>query len=76
MSRENVEAAREVLSAVARRERSRLIELTDPEIEWHSFFADLNEYHGHVFRFSGGRLRRFRAFSDPEQALEAVGLRA
>jgi ketosteroid isomerase-like protein len=129
MSRQNVEAAREVLSAVERRDRSRLIELTDPEIEWRSFFADLSEYHGHdgliqylrdldeafewlrpevgdmldvgdlvvgvgrihyrgkesgaeadtpagwLFRFSGGRLRGFRAFNDPEQALEAVGLR-
>jgi ketosteroid isomerase-like protein len=129
MSRENVEAAHEVLSAVERRDRSRLVELTDPEIEWRSFFADLSEYHGHdgliqylrdldeafewlrpevgdmldvgdlvvgvgrihyrgkesgaeadmpagwLFRFSGGRLRGFRAFSDPEQALEDVGLR-
>lgn len=29
---------------------------------------------GWVFRFRDGRLLRFRAFSDPEQALEAVGL--
>jgi ketosteroid isomerase-like protein len=29
---------------------------------------------GWVFRFRGGRLLRFRAFTDPEEALEAVGL--
>jgi ketosteroid isomerase-like protein len=27
-----------------------------------------------VFRFRDGKLLRFRAFRDPEQALEAVGL--
>jgi ketosteroid isomerase-like protein len=132
MSRENVEAARQVLIAVSRRDLSRLLDLTDADIEWRSFFAALSEtgeYHGHdgvreylsdlneafewihpepgdlldagdvvvglgrvhyrgrgigvetdspagwVFRFRDGRLLRFRAFRDPEQALEAVGLR-
>jgi ketosteroid isomerase-like protein len=132
MSRENIEVAREVLSTVERRDVSRLIELTDPEIEWHSFFAALLEggkYQGHdgirryitdleeawetlradadgemldvgdlvicvgrihyrgktssveteaaagwVFKFRNRRLLRFRAFSNPELALEAVGL--
>jgi ketosteroid isomerase-like protein len=132
MSRQNVEAVREVLAAISQRDLSRLLELTDPEIEWRSFFAAVSEpgeYHGHdgmreyvrdlneafewlrpeigdlldagdlvvgigriyfrgkgsgietdspagwVFRFRDGRLLRFRAFRDPEQALEAVGLR-
>jgi ketosteroid isomerase-like protein len=131
MSRQNVEAVRQVLAAISQRDLSRLLELTDPEIEWRSFFAavtETGEYHGHdgmreyvrdlneafewlrpeigdlldagdlvvgigriyfrgkgsgietdspagwVFRFRDGRLLRFRAFRDPEQALEAVGL--
>ncbi|GAC1436054.1 MAG: hypothetical protein NVSMB51_06690 [Solirubrobacteraceae bacterium] len=129
MSQQNVDVAREVLAAVARLDLARLIELSDPEIEWQSFFADLSAYHGHeglrryvrdlgeafewirpqengmldvgdvvigvgrifyrgresgieadgsagwAFTFRGGLLRRFRAFSDPQQALAAVGLR-
>jgi ketosteroid isomerase-like protein len=132
MSRENVEAAREIIAAISCRDLSRLLELTDPEIEWRSFFAALSseagEYRGHegmrryigdlnevfewlrpevgdlldagdlvvghgriyyrgkgsgvetdspagwVFRFRDSKLLRFRAFRDPEQALEAVGL--
>ena len=43
-----VEAVRNVLDAVARRDLARLLELTDPEIEWQSFFAlHGREYHGH-----------------------------
>src|SRR5436190_22814092 len=50
MSQENVGLVREVIEAVARQDLSRLIELTDPEVEWHSFLAELGEeghYHGH-----------------------------
>ena len=39
MSQENLELAREVFDAVARQDLQRLIELTDPEVEWQSFFA-------------------------------------
>ena len=50
MSQENVKLAREVLAALGTRDPSRLIALSDPEVEWHSFFA-LGEtggvYHGH-----------------------------
>jgi ketosteroid isomerase-like protein len=131
MSEENVGLARQVLDAVERRDLPRLLELTDPEVEWKSFFAvgpDGAHYKGHdgmrryvadleevwetlrpypsglldvgdlvvgvgriqyrgkasgveteeaagwVFRFRDGRLQRFRAFSDPEHALEAAGL--
>jgi ketosteroid isomerase-like protein len=127
--RGNVEAARHVLAAVADRDLSRLLDLTDPEIEWQSFFAlaERGEYHGHdalrryvsdlseafewirpvaedflevgnlvigvgnisyrgkgsgvetespsgwLFKFRDGKLLRFRAFRDPEQALDVVG---
>jgi ketosteroid isomerase-like protein len=131
MSRENVEATRQVFQAVAQRDLAALFDLTDPQVEWQSFFAlgeggayrghdalrqymrDLDEafewmrpeiesllvvgslvvavgriyYRGRgsgveantpvgwVVRFHGGRLLRFHPFSDPEQTLEAVGLR-
>jgi ketosteroid isomerase-like protein len=50
MSRENIELAREFLDAVTRRDPSRLIALSDPEVEWRSFFAIGEEggvYRGH-----------------------------
>ena len=39
-----------MVEAVARRDLDRLLELTDPEVEWHSVFAELGEagtYRGH-----------------------------
>ena len=51
MSQEHVELASQVLDALNRQDLSRLIALTGPEIEWHSFFAELGEggvYHGHA----------------------------
>jgi ketosteroid isomerase-like protein len=49
VSRDSVGLAREVLDALSRREPSRLIELSDPEVEWHSFFAlgEGGAYRGH-----------------------------
>jgi ketosteroid isomerase-like protein len=131
MSRESVELAGEVLEAITRRDLSRLIALTDPDVEWQSFFA-LGEaggvYRGHdgirqyvsdlydaweivrpeanerlgvgevavligrvhyrgkasgvetespagwVFKFRNGRVQLFRAFQEPEQTLETLGL--
>jgi ketosteroid isomerase-like protein len=131
MSQENVEIARKVLDALGTRDSSTLIALSDPEVEWHSFFAlaEGGAYQGHdgarrymsdledaweigraevdgdgiavgdiavlvgwlhyrgkgsgvestspagwMFKFRDGKLLCFRAFRDPEQALEAVGL--
>jgi ketosteroid isomerase-like protein len=133
MSMENVELAVQVMDALGRRDISRVIALTDPEVEWHSFFAELGDegvYLGHegtrqymrdlndaweivradiddrlgvgdvavligrihyrgrssgietetpagwMLKFRHGRVVRFRAFREPEQALEAVGLEA
>jgi ketosteroid isomerase-like protein len=131
MPRESVELASEVLDAITRRDLSRLITLTDPDVEWQSFFA-LGEtggvYRGHdgirqyvsdlydaweivrpeanerlgvgevavligrvhyrgkasgvetespagwVFKFRDGRVQLFRAFQEPEQTLETLGL--
>jgi ketosteroid isomerase-like protein len=132
MSQETVQLARQVMDALARRDVSRLIAFADPEIEWHSFFAQLGEggvYRGHdgtrrymsdlsdaweivradvddalgvgdvailvgrihyrgkgsgietespagwMLRFRNGKVLCFRAFREPEKALEAAGLR-
>jgi ketosteroid isomerase-like protein len=132
MSGENVEAAgRDVMEALGRQDLSRLIELSDPEVEWHSLFAELGAggvYCGHegtrryvsdvleafeivradlddglgigdvavfvgrihyrgrgsgvenetptgwVLKFREGNLIYFRAFREPAQAFETVGL--
>jgi ketosteroid isomerase-like protein len=131
MSEANVELAVQVMDALGRRDISRVIALADPEVEWHSFFAELGDegvYLGHegtrkymrdlteaweivradiddtlgvgdvavligrihyrgsysgietetpagwILKFRDGRVVLFRAFREPEQALEAVGL--
>jgi ketosteroid isomerase-like protein len=132
MSQETIQLARRVMEALGRREPTTLIALADPDVEWHSFFAQLGEggvYRGHdgtreymsdlseaweivradvddavvvgdvavlvgrihyrgkgsgietetaagwMLKFRHGRVICFRAFREPEQALEAVGLR-
>jgi ketosteroid isomerase-like protein len=67
MSQESIELGRQVLDAVAGRDLSRLIAFTDPEVEWHSFFAVLGE-HG-VYRGHDG-LRQY--VSDLHDAFEIV----
>jgi uncharacterized protein len=50
MSREHAEVVAEVIEAVARQDLARLLELTDPNVEWHSFLAQLSAggvYRGH-----------------------------
>ena len=49
MSQENVTLARRVLDALGRRDTEELVALSDPAVEWYSFFA-LNQegvYRGH-----------------------------
>jgi len=50
MSQENVVMAHEVIDAVERRDLSRLISLTDSDVEWRSAFAvaDGGLYRGHA----------------------------
>src|SRR5687767_8397721 len=43
VSQENVETARAVVTAVAQMDVSRLLELTDADVEWQSFLAQLGE---------------------------------
>jgi ketosteroid isomerase-like protein len=50
VAQETVELARKVMDALNQRDPSRLIAVADPEVEWHSFFAELGEggvYRGH-----------------------------
>jgi ketosteroid isomerase-like protein len=132
MSQDTMQLAWRVMEALGRRDLSTLIALADPEVEWHSFFAQLGEggvYRGHdgtreymsdlgdawgivradlddavvvgdvavlvgrihyrgkgsgietetaagwMLKFRQGKVICFRAFREPEQALEAVGLR-
>jgi ketosteroid isomerase-like protein len=64
MSQENVELAGEVLDALNRSDVARLDALTDPEIEWHSFFAELGE--GGVYRGHDGTRRYLSDLSEWE----------
>ena len=50
MSQETVKLARELMKALSQGDLPRLIDFADPEVEWHSFFAELGEggvYSGH-----------------------------
>src|SRR3954451_2777615 len=130
MSQENLERGRQVLRVLSEGDFASLVALTDPDVEWRSFFAELSEegvYRGHegmrqygedlrdawemvraeaddgiavgnvvlfvgrihyrgkgsgaedataagwVLRFRAGKVASFRAFRDPERALEAAG---
>jgi ketosteroid isomerase-like protein len=131
MSNENLAHGRRLLSLLSAGDFEALVELTHPEVEWRSFFAELSEggvYRGHdgmrkyaedlrdawdmvraeaddgvavgdvvlfvgriryrgkgsgaedatpagwVLKFRDGKAISFRAFRDPERALEAAGL--
>jgi ketosteroid isomerase-like protein len=61
MSQENVQMARKVLDAFGRRDSALLVAMSDPEVEWHSFFA-LAE--GGVYRGHDGARRYMRDLDD------------
>jgi ketosteroid isomerase-like protein len=132
MSGETLELARETMRTLNRRDPDELIAVADPDVEWHSFFAQVGEegvYRGHqgarqymrdldesweivrgdvddgvavddvavlvgrihyrgkgsgietespagwMLKFRAGKLILFRAFRDPDRALEAIGRR-
>jgi ketosteroid isomerase-like protein len=67
VSRENVDAARRVLTAISERDLGTVLELTDSEVEWRSFFAALLErgqYRGH------DALRQY--FEDLDDAFDVI----
>jgi ketosteroid isomerase-like protein len=131
MSQDTLRRAEKVMEALSRRDLSRLLAFAHPEVEWHSFFAELGQggvYQGHdgtrqylsdlddaweivradvddgiaigevailvgrihyrgkasgietesaagwMLKFRQGKVVCFRAFREPEQALERVGL--
>jgi ketosteroid isomerase-like protein len=131
MSQDTLALADQVLEALGKRDLATLIDSADPEVEWHSFFAQLGEggvYRGHdgtrqyvrdlddaweivradtddaiavgevavfvgrihyrgkgsgietdtaagwMLKFRAGKLIRFRAFQNPEEALARMGL--
>jgi ketosteroid isomerase-like protein len=48
MSQENVDTLHEVADAIAEQDLARLLDLTDPEVEWCSFLSDFGAvYKGH-----------------------------
>lgn len=131
MPQRTIELAREVMAALSRRDFETVIASAAPDVEWHSFFAEVGEagvYRGHagmrtyvrdladaweivradvddaiaigdvalllgrihyrgkgsgietedsagwMLKFRDSKVVLFRAFRDPEAALEAVGI--
>jgi ketosteroid isomerase-like protein len=69
MSHENVKLASRVLDALARRDVTRLVDLSDPEVRWHSFFAEVAFGAGGGYRGHAG-IRQY--VSDLNDAWEIV----
>lgn len=62
MRHENLDLAQAVMDALGRRDAARLIELSDPDVEWHSFFA-VGEAGG-VYRGHAGTEQYMRDLGD------------
>ncbi|HZO58332.1 MAG TPA: nuclear transport factor 2 family protein [Solirubrobacterales bacterium] len=69
MSQENVDLAYQVMDALERRDVSLLTALSDPDVEWHSFFAEVAMGKGGGYRGHEG-LRQY--VSDLNDAWEIV----
>ncbi len=69
MSEETLELAREVMRALGAREYSTLVEMADPDVEWHSFFAELRE--GGVYRGHEGMRQYIDDLSDAWEIVRA-----
>jgi ketosteroid isomerase-like protein len=67
MSQGTLELADQVMEALGRRDLATLLASADPEVEWHSFFAQLGE--GSVYRGHDGTRTYMR---DLEEAWEIV----
>ncbi len=65
---QNVELAREVFDAVTRQDLARLIELTDPDVAWESFFSLGEE--GGAYRGHSGIERYIRELRDAWEVVE------
>src|SRR4051812_11728598 len=69
MSRQTLALARQVMDALGRRDPQGLIALADPEVEWHSFFAQLGE--GGVYRGHDGTRQYMRDLTDAWEVARA-----
>ena len=69
MSQANAELASRVLDALARRDVSCLVDLCDPDVRWHSFFAEVTFGRGGGYRGHDG-IRQY--VSDLNDAWEIV----
>jgi hypothetical protein len=86
MSQENVDAFNRGIDAANRRDLAALLEEVDPQVEWHAVLPMLGGdavYRGHegvreFLRDMWGAFavtRRVLAYRDPNDALEAAGMR-
>jgi ketosteroid isomerase-like protein len=71
MSRENVDLARRVLDTLARRDVAGLVELSDPEVRWHSFFAEVTFGQGGGYRGHDGIRQYVRDLNDAWEIVRA-----
>ena len=71
MSPDNVELAGRVLDALARRDVSRLVDLSDPEVRWHSFFAEVTLGKGSGYLGHDGIRQYVRDLNDAWEIVRA-----
>jgi ketosteroid isomerase-like protein len=71
MSQENVELAGRVLNTLALRDVSRLVDLCDPEVQWHSFFAEVAFGRGGGYRGHDGIRQYVRDLNDAWEIVRA-----
>jgi ketosteroid isomerase-like protein len=69
MSQETLEWADQVMEALGRRDLATLLACADPEVEWHSFFAELGQ--GGVYRGHDGTRQYMRDLDDAWEIVRA-----
>jgi len=69
MSQSILELADQAMEALGRRDLSTLLASSDPEVEWHSFFAHLGE--GGVYRGYDGTRKYMRDLDDAWEIVRA-----
>jgi ketosteroid isomerase-like protein len=69
MSEETFALAHQVMDALSNRDLVRLLALADPDIEWHSFFAQLGK--GGVYRGFDGTREYMRDLSEAWEVVRA-----
>jgi ketosteroid isomerase-like protein len=69
MSQETRELADQILDALGRRDLPTLLASADPEVEWHSFFAQLGQ--GGVYRGHDGTRQYVRDLDDAWEIVRA-----